>query len=135
MASSTRASRVAISWRARATRSQLPGPRPDTDRLNVAVDAVIVGLAAVFGLAIGSFLNVVVYRVPRGLSLSSPPSACPSCGHPIRWRDNVPVLSWLLLGGRCRDCRSTVSVRYPLIEAATAIAFAAVAFAIVTLAG
>jgi leader peptidase (prepilin peptidase)/N-methyltransferase len=91
----------------------------------------IVFLALLFGLTIGSFLNVVVYRLPRGLSLSSPPSACPSCGHPIRWRDNVPVLSWLLLRGRCRDCGNSVSIRYPLIEAATGLAFAAVAAAVV----
>ncbi|NMR20163.1 A24 family peptidase [Cellulomonas fimi] len=80
-------------------------------------------LVAVLGLAVGSFLNVVVWRLPRGESLASPPSACPRCGHAIRPRDNVPVLSWLLLGGRCRDCRTPISVRYPLVEAATAVLF------------
>jgi leader peptidase (prepilin peptidase)/N-methyltransferase len=80
------------------------------------------------GLLIGSFLNVVVWRVPRGESVASPPSACPSCGHPIRARDNVPVLSWLLLRGRCRDCGATISARYPLVELATGVLFALVAW-------
>ncbi len=84
-------------------------------------------IAGVLGLAIGSFLNVVVYRVPAGRSLSQPPSACPHCGHPIRWYDNVPVVSWLVLRGRCRDCGAPISIRYPLIEAGTAVAFALVA--------
>ncbi|WP_375401000.1 prepilin peptidase [uncultured Amnibacterium sp.] len=75
------------------------------------------------GLAIGSFLNVVAYRVPLGRSLSYPPSACPTCGARIRARDNVPVLSWLLLRGRCRNCASAISARYPVVEAATAVFF------------
>lgn len=79
--------------------------------------------AAVLGLVVGSFLNVVVWRVPRGESVVHPPSACPACGHPVRRRDNVPVLSWLLLRGRCRDCAAPISVRYPLVEAATAVLF------------
>jgi leader peptidase (prepilin peptidase)/N-methyltransferase len=85
-----------------------------------------VGLAlicAVLGLAIGSFLNVVIWRVPRGESVVSPPSACPSCGIPIRPRDNVPVLGWFLLRGRCRDCSARISPRYPLVEAGTALLF------------
>lgn len=85
---------------------------------------VLVGL---LGLAVGSFLNVVVWRVPRGESVVHPPSACPRCGHAIRARDNVPVLSWLLLRGRCRDCGEPISARYPLVEAATAVLFAAAA--------
>ncbi|MCB2224685.1 MAG: prepilin peptidase [Actinobacteria bacterium] len=76
---------------------------------------------------IGSFLNVVVYRVPEGMSVVSPPSACPSCGTPIRPRDNVPVLSWLLLRGRCRACGDRISARYPLVEAGTAAVFAGLA--------
>jgi leader peptidase (prepilin peptidase)/N-methyltransferase len=87
---------------------------------------VVAVLAGVLGLAIGSFLNVVIWRVPRGLSLSSPPSACPRCGHPIRARDNVPVLSWLILRGRCRDCGEPISIRYPLVELGTALAFVGV---------
>lgn len=82
--------------------------------------------AGLLGLAIGSFINVVVYRVPAGLSVVHPPSACPSCGHVIRNRDNVPVLGWLLLRGRCRDCAAPISARYPAVEAATGAAFVAV---------
>lgn len=88
---------------------------------------VIVGLGAVLGLAIGSFLNVVVYRVPAGMSVVAPSSACPRCGKAVRGFDNVPVLSWLLLRGRCRDCSEPISVRYPLVEMATAILFLVVA--------
>ncbi|TDN45305.1 leader peptidase (prepilin peptidase)/N-methyltransferase [Curtobacterium flaccumfaciens] len=87
----------------------------------------VAGLAGVFGLLIGSFLNVVVYRVPAGLSVVNPPSACPKCGHEIRGFDNVPVLSWLVLRGACRDCGARISARYPLVEAATAGLFAVVA--------
>jgi leader peptidase (prepilin peptidase) / N-methyltransferase len=87
---------------------------------------MIVGFGAVIGLAIGSFLNVVVYRVPAGLSVVAPASACPRCGHDIRARDNVPVVSWLLLRGRCRDCATPISARYPLVELATALLFALV---------
>lgn len=86
----------------------------------VTVLAVLCGL---LGLAVGSFLNVVVWRVPRGESVVSPPSACPACGHAIRARDNVPVLGWLLLRGRCRDCEEPISRRYPLVEALTAALF------------
>lgn len=86
----------------------------------------LVATAALLGLLIGSFLNVVVWRVPRGESVVSPPSACPSCGTPIRPRDNLPVLGWLLLRGRCRDCGEPIRARYPLVEAGTALTFAAV---------
>jgi leader peptidase (prepilin peptidase)/N-methyltransferase len=89
-------------------------------------DLAVAVVAAVFGLVIGSFLNVVVWRVPRGESIVSPPSACPHCGTPIRPRDNVPVLGWLVLRGRCRDCSAPISARYPLVEAGTAAAFFAV---------
>jgi leader peptidase (prepilin peptidase)/N-methyltransferase len=84
-------------------------------------------ICAVIGLLIGSFLNVVVWRVPRGESVVSPPSACPTCGTQIRARDNVPVLSWAVLRGRCRDCSSRISVRYPLVELGTAALFAVMA--------
>jgi leader peptidase (prepilin peptidase) / N-methyltransferase len=80
------------------------------------VTTVLLVLVAVLGLVIGSFLNVVIWRVPRGESVVRPPSACPSCGHEIRPRDNVPVLGWLLLHGRCRDCGHPISGRYPLVE-------------------
>lgn len=87
---------------------------------------VLVG-AAVIGLAVGSFLNVVVHRVPAGLSVVRPASACPGCGAEIRARDNIPVLSWVLLRGRCRNCGTGISLRYPLVEAGTGLAFVAVA--------
>lgn len=87
----------------------------------------LVVLLAVAGLAIGSFLNVVVWRVPRGESVVRPPSACPACSTPIRPRDNVPVVGWLLLRGRCRDCTEPISSRYPLVEATTAVLFAGLA--------
>jgi leader peptidase (prepilin peptidase)/N-methyltransferase len=89
---------------------------------------VLVALCGLVGLLIGSFLNVVIWRVPRGESIVSPPSACPRCGTPIRPRDNVPVLSWLLLRGRCRSCRAPISARYPLVELGTGILFALVAW-------
>lgn len=84
---------------------------------------ILVLFATVLGLLIGSFLNVVIWRVPRGQSVVRPPSACPGCGQPIRPRDNVPVLGWLLLRGRCRDCGTAISVRYPLVEAGTGALF------------
>ena len=84
-------------------------------------------LAGVLGLAVGSFLNVVAYRVPRGESVVSPPSHCPACGAAIRHRHNVPVIGWLVLRGRCFDCSAPISARYPLVEAGTGAAFAATA--------
>ena len=88
---------------------------------------LLIGLCAVLGLAIGSFLNVVIYRVPRNESIVSPRSSCPSCGTPIRERDNIPVISWLVLRGRCRDCQAPISARYPLVELACAALFAGTA--------
>ncbi len=76
------------------------------------------------GLVIGSFLNVVIYRVPLRRSLSHPGSHCPHCGHPIRWYDNIPVVSWVILRGRCRDCADPIGPRYPLVEALTGVLFA-----------
>jgi leader peptidase (prepilin peptidase) / N-methyltransferase len=84
-------------------------------------------LAGVLGAVVGSFANVVVYRVPRGESVAHPPSHCPNCDAAIRPRDNVPVLGWLLLRGRCRDCAAPISPRYPLVEAGTALALVLVA--------
>jgi leader peptidase (prepilin peptidase)/N-methyltransferase len=86
-------------------------------------------LAGAVGLAVGSFLNVVVHRLPRRESLVRPASRCPSCGTPIRPYDNVPVVSWLLLRGRCRSCGERIPVRYPLVEAGTGALYAAVVLA------
>lgn len=91
---------------------------------------LVVGLVGSLGLAVGSFLNVVVHRVPLGLSVVHPPSACPACAQPVRGRDNVPVLSWLLLRGRCRDCATAIPARYPLVEAGTAALLVAVALGV-----
>ncbi|MEA2364002.1 MAG: leader peptidase (prepilin peptidase) / N-methyltransferase [Thermoleophilaceae bacterium] len=85
-----------------------------------------IAAAALLGALIGSFLNVAIYRVPRGESLLTPGSHCPSCDAPVRAFDNVPVLSWLLLRGRCRSCGAPISVRYPAVELLTAAGFAAV---------
>lgn len=79
----------------------------------------------VLGLMIGSFLNVVVYRVPAGRSVVRPASSCPACDRPVRPRDNIPVVSWLLLRGRCRDCSAPISARYPLVEVGCAALFVA----------
>jgi leader peptidase (prepilin peptidase)/N-methyltransferase len=86
-------------------------------------------VAAFGGLILGSFLNVVAYRLPRGGSLVTPGSQCPHCDHPVRPRDNVPVLSWLALRGRCRDCGGPIAGRYALVEAGTAVLVVAVAAA------
>ncbi len=84
-------------------------------------------LGGLLGLVVGSFLNVVTYRIPLGRSVVRPRSSCPACGHEIRAGDNVPVLSWLLLRGHCRDCGVAISLRYPLVEAGTAAALAGLA--------
>jgi leader peptidase (prepilin peptidase)/N-methyltransferase len=79
--------------------------------------------AGLFGLCVGSFLNVVIYRLPLGQSLVSPPSRCRNCGYSLRWFDNIPVLSWVLLRGRCRKCGVSVSWQYPLVELITSLLF------------
>lgn len=83
------------------------------------MSSIVVAALTVLGAAIGSFLNVVAYRVPRGMSMLTPGSHCPSCAGPIRSRHNIPVIGWLLLRGRCHDCDSPISPRYPIVEAAT----------------
>lgn len=85
---------------------------------------IIVASVGAIGLVIGSFLNVVIYRLPLGMSIVRPPSHCPSCATQLREIDMVPVLSWIALRGRCRHCGAPVSVRYALVELATGIAFA-----------
>jgi leader peptidase (prepilin peptidase)/N-methyltransferase len=92
------------------------------------VTALIVVCSVVVGLAVGSFLNVVIWRVPRHESVISPPSHCPGCDTPIAPRDNVPVLSWLVLRGRCRHCGERISLRYPVVELLTAVLFGLIAW-------
>ena len=84
-------------------------------------------IAGILGLLVGSFLNVVIYRVPLGKSIVSPPSSCTNCGVRIRATDNIPVLSWLFLRGRCRNCGDRISPRYPLVELLTGALFVAIA--------
>lgn len=86
---------------------------------------LLVMIVGAVGAIVGSFLNVVIHRVPAGLSVVRPGSSCPDCGAPVRARDNIPVVSWLVLRGRCRDCGAPIAVRYPLVELATAVLFVA----------
>jgi leader peptidase (prepilin peptidase)/N-methyltransferase len=79
----------------------------------------------VFGLMLGSFFNVCIARLPQGESVVSPPSHCPKCQAPIQWYDNIPVVSYLVLGAKCRACRAPISIRYPIVEIVTALAFVA----------
>jgi leader peptidase (prepilin peptidase)/N-methyltransferase len=90
------------------------------------VTALIAVICGVYGLVIGSFLNVVIWRVPRKESVVRPRSRCPGCEAPIAPRDNIPVLSWLMLRGRCRHCGEPIALRYPFVELVTGVAFAAV---------
>ena len=83
------------------------------------LDPLQLTVLSLLGLAVGSFLNVCVHRLPRGQSLVRPPSRCPRCGYELRWYDNIPVVSYLVLGGRCRACREHIAVRYPALELAT----------------
>jgi leader peptidase (prepilin peptidase) / N-methyltransferase len=80
-------------------------------------------IAGLLGLAVGSFLNVCIYRLPIGRSLAYPPSACPQCGTPLRWFENVPVLAWIALAGKCRTCKAPISAVYPMVEAFTGALF------------
>jgi leader peptidase (prepilin peptidase)/N-methyltransferase len=82
--------------------------------------------AGLFGATIGSFLNVVIYRLPLGQSLVTPPSRCPRCGYRLKWYDNIPIVGWLLLGGKCRECRNRISIQYPIVELVTAALFVTV---------
>lgn len=88
--------------------------------------ALVIG-GGFIGLLIGSFVNVVAWRIPRGISVITPPSACPACDHEIRFRDNIPLIGWLILRGRCRECGAPISIRYPVVELATGALFAAMA--------
>ncbi len=94
-----------------------------------AVEWFVIVVAGVLGLLVGSFLNVVIYRAPLGLSVSTPRSFCPTCDRTLAWWENVPVLSWVALRGRCHTCHERISMRYPLVELGTGAAFALVAWA------
>ncbi len=87
-------------------------------------DPFLIFLATILGLVLGSFLNVCIYRLPRDLSVVTPRSFCPECGAQISWRDNIPLISYLALRGRCRRCREPIGIRYLLVEATTAALFA-----------
>lgn len=93
----------------------------DQKAIMIAFDAFSFGL----GATIASFLNVVIWRVPRGESIVSPPSHCPRCSSPIRWWQNVPIVSWILLRGRCANCKEPISMRYPLVETLGGVLFLA----------
>jgi prepilin signal peptidase PulO-like enzyme (type II secretory pathway) len=96
--------------------------------LIIAHALVLAFWVLVIGGAIGSFLNVVVYRLPRAMSLSKPGSHCPKCGHAIRWYHNLPVAGWLLLRGKCHDCKAAISPRYPAVELFVALLFIGLAY-------
>lgn len=83
------------------------------------------------GACFGSLLNVFIYRLPRAMSMVRPPSSCPQCSREIAWYDNIPVIGWLLLGGRCRWCQAAISIRYPLVEALVAMEWTAVFFGLI----
>ncbi len=95
-----------------------------------AARVLVVAVSGLFGLVVGSFLNVVIYRVPRGMSVVRPPSHCPKCDTELKSIDNVPLISWLCLRGKCRYCRTPISVRYPIVELLTGLCFAAVAWSL-----
>lgn len=92
-----------------------------------SMSAFLAGVCAIFGLAVGSFLNVVIHRVPKKESVVAPRSRCPGCGTELAARDNIPVVSWLVLKGRCRTCAEPISARYPLVELLTGVLFAVTA--------
>lgn len=85
--------------------------------------AIEIGFIIIIGLSIGSFANVVIYRLPKGLSVLSPPSTCPSCKHQIGVAENIPIISWMFLRGRCKSCKKPISPRYVVIEALVALSF------------
>lgn len=86
--------------------------------------AYLVTIGTLFGLSVGSFLNVVIYRIPNNLSIVKPDSHCPACKTPIAWYDNIPLISWVILGAKCRHCQAPISIRYPIIEGITGLGWA-----------
>src|SRR5580698_2966849 len=95
-----------------------------TNAISFMSHPVMIVFVFLLGSCVGSFLNVVVWRLPRGESLVTPPSHCPKCDRRLKWYDNIPILGWIKLAGKCRYCREPISPRYPIVEAATAILFA-----------
>ncbi len=91
----------------------------------MSLDPIALVALAILGLAVGSFLNVCIHRLPRKGSIVQPASSCPHCGYVLRWSDNIPVLSYAMLGGRCRSCKAGISVRYPIVELLTMVVFVA----------
>ena len=91
--------------------------------MDVLFEGTAILLTTILGASVGSFLNVVVYRLPAGLSLTHPPSRCPKCMTPLRIRENVPIVGWLMLRGRCAHCGTRISLRYPVVELITALLF------------
>lgn len=83
------------------------------------METIVLLYALLFGLIIGSFLNVCIYRIPNNISIAWPPSACPKCKSRIKWYDNIPILSYIILGAKCRNCKEKISLEYPLVEATT----------------
>ncbi len=99
----------------------------NTDHLDLqTLDTLFYIVSFAVGAVVGSFLNVCVYRLPAGLSVVTPRSRCPKCESPIQWYDNIPMVSWLVLGAKCRNCKTPISWQYPLVEAITALLFLAV---------
>jgi len=94
----------------------------------VSAEIIGIAIAAVLGAMLGSFLNVLILRLPKDESVVFPGSHCPRCQAPIAWYDNIPILSWVILGGKCRHCHESISVQYPLIELFTALLWAAAAW-------
>ena len=85
----------------------------------MTADTIWLVVFAWLGLSVGSFLNVCIHRIPSGASVANPPSRCPGCSYQLRWFDNIPVVSYIMLGGRCRQCRAPISLRYPIVELLT----------------
>jgi leader peptidase (prepilin peptidase)/N-methyltransferase len=96
---------------------------PDAFAVALSADAIGLVVLAFLGLAVGSFLNVCLHRIPRGLSIVNPGSSCPECGYALRWFDNIPVVSYAVLRGRCRGCGAGISIRYPVVELITLAVF------------